>query len=106
MTARPGPRTIAACWTCAPRRCCFNITDDIGGHTIHEMRDSNWVNFFAVTATSRFGSIDTGYSGSISLNTTGAIRDAMATRAQLLASSVYLYAGRAVGATGWAIWTS
>ncbi|MDH0737390.1 filamentous hemagglutinin N-terminal domain-containing protein [Achromobacter spanius] len=79
----------------------FNITDDIGGHTIHEMRDSNWVNFnFTGDRDITVGSIDTGYSGSISLNTTGAIRDDGDKSTQLLANSVYLYAGRAIGATG------
>ena len=79
----------------------FNITDDIGGHTIHEMRDSNWVNFsFTGDRDITVGSIDAGYSGSISLNTTGAIRDDGDKSTQLLANSVYLYAGRAIGATG------
>ncbi|MFF7057996.1 filamentous hemagglutinin N-terminal domain-containing protein [Achromobacter spanius] len=79
----------------------FNITDDIGGHTIHEMRDSNWVNFsFTGDRDITVGSIDTGYSGSISLNTTGAIRDDGNKNTQLLANSVNLVAGRAIGATG------
>ncbi|MCD0497359.1 filamentous hemagglutinin N-terminal domain-containing protein [Achromobacter sp. MY14] len=79
----------------------FNITDDIGGHTIHEVRDSNWVNFnFTGDRDITVGSIDTGYNGSISLNTTGAILDDGDKSTQLLANSVYLYAGRAIGATG------
>ena len=79
----------------------FNITDDVTGHTIHEVRDSNSVNFsFISDRDVTVGSIDTGYSGSITLNTTGAISDDGNKNTQLLANSVNLIAGRAIGATG------
>ena len=79
----------------------FNITDDVSGHTIHEVRDSNSVNFsFISDRDVTVGSIDAGYSGSITLNTTGAISDDGNKNTQLLANSVNLTAGRAIGATG------
>ncbi|WP_342067845.1 hypothetical protein [Achromobacter kerstersii] len=79
----------------------FNITDDVTGHTIHEVRDSNSVNFsFISDRDVTVGSIDTGYSGSITLNTTGAISDDGNKNTQLLANSVNLIAGGAIGATG------
>jgi hypothetical protein len=79
----------------------FNITDDIGGHTIHEVRDSNSVSFsFISDRDITVGSIDAGYSGGISLNAAGDIRDDGNKTTQLLANSVNLLAGRAIGATG------
>ncbi len=79
----------------------FNITDDVGGHTIHEVRDSNWVNFsFTGDRDITVGSIDAGYSGSITLNAAGDLRDDGNKQTRLLANSVNLNAGKAVGATG------
>ncbi|MFY3704051.1 filamentous hemagglutinin N-terminal domain-containing protein [Achromobacter dolens] len=79
----------------------FNITDDVGGHTIHEVRDSNWVNFsFNSDRDITVGSIDAGYSGSITLNAAGDLRDDGNKQTRLLANSVNLSAGKAVGATG------
>ncbi|KOQ19793.1 hypothetical protein ABW35_25100, partial [Achromobacter xylosoxidans] len=79
----------------------FNITDDVGGHTIHEVRDSNWVNFsFNSDRDITVGSIDAGYSGSITLNAAGDLRDDGNKQTRLLANSVSLIAGKAVGATG------
>lgn len=79
----------------------FNITDDVGGHTIHEVRDSNWVNFsFNSDRDITVGSIDAGYSGSITLNAAGDLRDDGNKQTRLLANSVNLIAGKAVGATG------
>ncbi len=79
----------------------FNITDDVTGHTIHEVRDSNSVNFnFLSDRDVTVGSIDAGYGGSITLNSAGAISDDGNKNTLLLANSVYLYAGRAIGATG------
>ncbi|MFY1910347.1 filamentous hemagglutinin N-terminal domain-containing protein [Achromobacter xylosoxidans] len=79
----------------------FNITDDVGGHTIHEVRDSNWVNFsFNSDRDITVGNIDAGYSGSITLNAAGDLRDDGNKQTRLLANSVSLIAGKAVGATG------
>lgn len=79
----------------------FNITDDVGGHTIHEVRDSNWVNFsFNSDRDITVGSIDAGYSGSITLNAAGDLRDDGNKQTRLLANSVNLIAGKAVGTTG------
>ncbi|HCQ48070.1 MAG TPA: hypothetical protein DIW53_15435 [Achromobacter sp.] len=79
----------------------FNITDDATGHTIHQVRDSNSVTFnFASDRDITVGSIDAGYSGAITLNTTGSIADDGNKNTQLLANLVSLSAGRAIGATG------
>ena len=79
----------------------FNITDDVGGHTIREVRDSNWINFsFNSDRDITVGSIDAGYSGSITLNAAGDLRDDGNKQTRLLANSVNLIAGKAVGATG------
>ncbi|MFP3743502.1 filamentous hemagglutinin N-terminal domain-containing protein [Achromobacter sp. SIMBA_011] len=79
----------------------FNITDDVGGHTIHEVRDSNSVNFsFYGDRDITVGNIDAGYSGSITLNAAGDLRDDGNKQTRLLANSVNLSAGKAVGATG------
>ncbi|MGV2861852.1 filamentous hemagglutinin N-terminal domain-containing protein [Achromobacter sp. AGC39] len=79
----------------------FNITDDVTGHTIHEVRDSNSVYFnFISDRDVTVGSIDAGYGGSITLNTSGAISDDGNKNTLLLANSVNLSAGRAIGATG------
>lgn len=79
----------------------FNITDDVGGHTIHEVRDSNWVNFsFTGDRDITVGSIDAGYNGSITLNAAGDLRDDGNKQTRLLANSVNLIAGKAVGASG------
>ena len=54
----------------------FNITDDASGHTLREVRDANSVNFsFTSDRDITAGSIDAGYSGSITLNAAGDIRD-------------------------------
>lgn len=79
----------------------FNITDDVGGHTIHEVRDSNWVNFtFTGDRDITVGSIDAGYNGSITLNAAGDLRDDGNKQTRLLANAVNLIAGKAVGASG------
>ncbi|MCZ8392825.1 filamentous hemagglutinin N-terminal domain-containing protein [Achromobacter xylosoxidans] len=79
----------------------FNVTDDVGGHTIHEVRDSNWVNFsFNSDRDITVGGIDAGYSGSITLNAAGDLRDDGNKQTRLLANSVNLIAGKAVGAAG------
>ncbi|MBQ2649575.1 MAG: filamentous hemagglutinin N-terminal domain-containing protein [Achromobacter sp.] len=79
----------------------FNITDDVGGHTIHEVRDSNSVNFsFYGDRDITVGNVDAGYSGSITLNAAGDLRDDGNKQTRLLANSVNLSAGKAVGATG------
>ena len=79
----------------------FNITDDVTGHTIHQVRDSNSATFnFASDRDITVGSIDAGYSGAITLNTTGSIADDGNKNTQLLANLVSLSAGRAIGATG------
>lgn len=79
----------------------FNITDDVGGHAIHEVRDANAVNFtFTGDRDITVGSIDAGYGGSITLNATGAIHDDSDKTTQLLANSVNLNAGRGIGAAG------
>ncbi|MFP3758653.1 hypothetical protein SB751_32745, partial [Cupriavidus sp. SIMBA_020] len=46
------------------------------------------------------GNIDAGYSGSITLNAAGDLRDDGNKQTRLLANSVSLIAGKAVGATG------
>ncbi|CAB3937808.1 filamentous hemagglutinin N-terminal domain-containing protein [Achromobacter insolitus] len=79
----------------------FNITDDVGGHTIHEVRDSNWVNFsFTGDRDITVGNIDAGYSGSIALTATGNILDDGNKQTRLLASSVNLMSSKGVGAAG------
>lgn len=79
----------------------FDISDDASGHTIHQLRDSNWVNFsFYSDRDITAGSIDAGYAGTITLNTSGGIIDDGNKNTLLLANSVNLYAGRAVGAGG------
>ncbi|MFY2026278.1 filamentous hemagglutinin N-terminal domain-containing protein [Achromobacter xylosoxidans] len=79
----------------------FNITDDASGHTIREVRDANSVNFsFTSDRDITAGSIDAGYSGSITLNAAGDIRDDGNKQTRLLANAVNLIAGKAVGASG------
>lgn len=79
----------------------FNITDDASGHTIREVRDANSVNFsFTSDREITAGSIDAGYSGSITLNAAGDIRDDGNKQTRLLANAVNLIAGKAVGASG------
>lgn len=79
----------------------FNITDDASGHTLREVRDANSVNFsFTSDRDITAGSIDAGYSGSITLNAAGDIRDDGNKQTRLLANAVNLIAGKAVGASG------
>ncbi|MBR8656315.1 filamentous hemagglutinin N-terminal domain-containing protein, partial [Achromobacter sp. Marseille-Q0513] len=79
----------------------FNITDDVGGHTIHEVRDSNALRFtFTGDRDITVGSIDAGSNGTITLNAAGNLRDDNDKQTRLLANSVYLNAGKAVGAAG------
>lgn len=79
----------------------FNITDDASGHTLSEVRDANSVNFsFTSDRDITAGSIDAGYSGSITLNAAGDIRDDGNKQTRLLANAVNLIAGKAVGASG------
>ncbi len=79
----------------------FDIVDSQNGHSINQVRDANSVNFsFTSDRDLTVRSIDAGYGGSINLSSDGFIRDDGLKTTQLLANSVTLNAGKAIGASG------